>query len=94
MAANPAVGDNLDWDETVRDYWDLLGNSQKLIVAMEKMKQARAEKLKQAQTQQMAQLSMAGVQGAKTLSETDVGGGQNALQKMLGFAQPGGGVVQ
>jgi len=27
---------------------------------------------------------MAGVQGAKTLSETDVGGGQNALQKMLG----------
>jgi hypothetical protein len=34
--------------------------------------------------QQGAQLGTAAVQGAQTLSQTDVGGGQNALQLMLG----------
>jgi hypothetical protein len=33
---------------------------------------------------------MAGVQGAQTLSQTDVGGGQNALQMMLGMGNQGG----
>ena len=43
-----------------------------------------------AQKQQAAEqvsLAGAGVEGAKTLSETEVGGGINALQLMLGGAQ-------
>ncbi|MGA2403042.1 MAG: portal protein [Syntrophobacteraceae bacterium] len=85
MGARPDVGDNLDWDETTREYADFLGVSQKLIIATDKMAKVRQERAQQAQAQQAAQMSMAGVQGAKTLSETDVGGGQNALQKMMGY---------
>ncbi len=54
--------------------------------AMEQV-QARAQ---QKQAQQAAQNAMAAVQGAQTLSQTDVGGGQNALSAMLGGSGLGG----
>jgi hypothetical protein len=85
-AAKPEVLDNVDMDETVREYADLIGVTQKLIVEQEKRDAIRKQRIQQVQMQQAAQMSMAGVQGAKTLSETDVGGGQNALQKMMGTA--------
>jgi len=81
-------------DETVREYADLIGVTQKLIVAQQKRDALRKQRSQQAAAAQAAQMSMAGVQGAKTLSETDVGGGQSALQKMLGYGQAGGGVAQ
>ncbi len=93
-AAKPEALDNVDFDEAVREYADLIGVTQKLIVAQQKRDAERKQRAQQAAQAQAAQMSMAGVQGAKTLSETDVGGGQNALQKMLGYGQPGGGVVQ
>ncbi len=83
-AAKPETLDNVDFDEAVREYADLIGVTQKLIVAQNKRDAARQKRAKQAQLQQAMQMSMAGVQGAKTLSDTDVGGVQNALQKMLG----------
>jgi hypothetical protein len=88
-AAKPEVLDNVDMDETVREYADLIGVTQKLIVEAQKRDAIRKQRMQQAQMQQAAQMSMAGVQGAKTLSETDVGGGQNALQKMIGGLSPG-----
>jgi len=90
-AAKPEVLDNVDMDETVREYADLIGVTQKLIVEQQKRDALRKQRMQQAQMQQAAQMSMAGVQGAKTLSETDVGGGQNALQKMIGGAGMGAG---
>jgi hypothetical protein len=93
-AAKPETLDNVDFDETVREYADLVGVTQKLIVAQEKRDKLRQQRNQQMQQQMMLQQSMAAAQGAKTLSDTDVGGGQNALQKMLGYSQPGGGVVQ
>jgi hypothetical protein len=48
----------------------------------------RQQKAKAAQQQQQIQQSMAAVQGAKTLSETDVGGGANALAAILGRSPP------
>lgn len=89
MAARPDVGDNVDWDEIVRDYGDLLNVSQKLIVAQQKRDQARQQRMQQMQAAQQAQLAMAGVKGAQTLSQTDVGGGQNALQKIMGYGEGG-----
>jgi hypothetical protein len=89
-AAKPDVLDNVDFDETVRDYADLLGVTQKLIVEQQKRDALRKQRQQQVQMQQAAQMSMAGVQGAQTLSQTDVGGGQNALQKMLGFGTGAG----
>lgn len=83
-AAKPDTLDNVDFDEAVIEYADLIGVTQKLIVAKQKRDGARKARAQQMQAQQQAQMAMAGVQGAKTLSETDVGGGQNALQKMIG----------
>jgi len=83
-AAKPEALDNVNFDEAVREYADLLTVTQKLLVAKEERDRVRKLRLQQMQAAQQAQMAMAGVQGAKTLSETDVGGGQNALQKMLG----------
>ncbi len=89
-AAKPEALDNVDFDETVREYADLIGVTQKLIVAQQQRDKIRQQRQQQAAQQQQAQLSMAAVQGGKTLSETDVGGGQNALQKMLGTQSTAG----
>jgi hypothetical protein len=86
-AAKPETLDNVDFDEAVREYADLIGVTQKLIVAQQKRDAARKERRRQVQAAQAAQLAMAGVQGAKTLSEIDVGGGQSALQKILGYQE-------
>jgi hypothetical protein len=90
-AAKPEALDNVDIDETVRVYADLIGVTQKLIVAQQKRDALRKQRSDQAAQAAALQNSIAGAQGAKTLSETDVGGGQNALQKMIGGAALGTG---
>ena len=85
-AANPGAMDNVDWDEMINEYSDLLGVSPKIIVPLVKVLQMRQQRQQQQQQQQTMQTSMAAAQGAKTLSDADVGGGQNALSKMLGTA--------
>jgi len=82
-AGNPAVLDNIDMDETVDIYADLLGVNPKIIRATAKVAQIRAQRQKEMQAQQQAQQTMAQVQGAQTLSQTPIGG-QNALEKLLG----------
>lgn len=85
-AAKPEVLDNLDFDQIIDDYADLLGVSPKSVVSIEKVRQIRAQRNAQQQQQLALQNSMAAAQGAETLSKTDVGGGQNALQRMVGAA--------
>jgi hypothetical protein len=80
----PDALDKLNVDETIDAYTDGIGVSSKIIVSTEDAqanRQARAQK--QAQMEQGAQALQA-VEGAKLLSETQVGAGQNALQRMLG----------
>jgi hypothetical protein len=82
--------DNIDRDEIVDEYADMLGVSPRVIRAtmqVAQIRQARAQAVaqQQQQQQQMAMLQQAG-DSAKTLSQTDVGGGQNALAAMLGNA--------
>lgn len=84
--AVPGALDNVDWDEMIDEYADMLGVSPKIIMATAKVQAIRQQKQQQAQQQQAMQASMAAVQGAQGLSQTDVGGGQNALQKVLGGA--------
>ena len=62
----------------------LLAVPPKLIRSDAEVAAIQAARAAQAQQQQALQASMAAVQGAKTLSETDVGGGINALQAMTG----------
>lgn len=85
-AAVPGALDNVDWDETIDEYADMLGVSPKLIMATAKVAQIRQQRNQQQQQQVSLQNSVAAAQGAQTLSQTDVGGGQNALQKMIGGA--------
>ena len=86
-AAVPDVLDMPDWDDMVREYSDLLGNSPTLLNPEDKVKKQRAFKAQQIQSQQQAQASMAAVQGAQTLSQTKLGGGQSALDMMMGAKQ-------
>ena len=83
-AARPDALDNLNVDEIVDSYADMLGVSPKVLESTAQVAAIRAQRAKQAQQAQSAQNAMAAVQGAQTLSQTDVGGGQNALEKMGG----------
>ena len=76
--------DNIDWDEMIDEYADMLGVSPKIVMATAKVQAIRNQRNQQMQQQQQLQNSVAAAQGAQTLSQTDVGGGQNALQKMIG----------
>lgn len=83
-AVDPAVMDNIDIDFAVERYSALLDNDPQLIRPAEMLEQIRSNRAKQqAQAQQQATAAQ-GADTAKVLSETQVGGGQNALQKMTG----------
>lgn len=83
-AAKPDALDNMDEDESIREYAEMVGAPPKVVLEFAKMlalRKARSD----AQRQQMAmQNNLAAAQGAQTLSKTEVGGGVNALQIMAG----------
>lgn len=83
---HPEVLDKIDFDKGIDEYGDALNAPSSLIRATDKaneLRQARAQQMKQ---QQMFEQGMALTQGAKNLSETEVGGGVNALSQMFGGA--------
>lgn len=87
VGVDPAVMDNIDIDYTLEKYSYLLNNDPKIIRSPEQLQAIREKRQQEQQQQQMMQQvdaaeKLAG--GAKTLSETDIGGGQNALQAMAG----------
>ena len=88
VGVKPEVMDNIDTDEAIDQYSSLLNNSPKIIRSPEALQQIRTDRAKQQQMAQQAAMAQQLSQGAKNLSGTDVGGGQNALQAMLG--QQGG----
>lgn len=98
QATGPTAFDNIDRDEFVRRYATLMTVAPGIMKAPEQVLAERKAKAKAAQAAQaeakMAQAGTDAVSGAKDLSQTDVGGGINALQLMLGNgatsgAQPG-----
>lgn len=86
VAVKPDAMDNVNSDETIETYGDLLNipphlqNSPEAIAAI---RNARGKQLQQAQA---LQTGTAMAQGAQTLSQTEIGGGANALSAMLGRA--------
>jgi hypothetical protein len=87
MAAAPAMADvldNIDPDATIREYAELVDVTTKIFRNKSQVDQMRQQRAQAQQAQQQAQTAMAAVQGAQTLSQTEVGGGTNALQSMLG----------
>ena len=83
-AARPEVLDKLNADESIDVYADKLGAPAAITVADDVVARLRAARAQQAQAAQAMQMASTAAQGAKTLSETEVGGGRNALQAVLG----------
>ncbi len=81
-AARPEVLDNINFDEATDMYADMLGVPPQIIRSTDEVAEIRSERAKAQQQQAVVEQSMAAVQGANILSQTNVGGGQNALEKM------------
>lgn len=79
---DPSVMDNIDIDYTMAKFSTLKGNDPRMIRTPAALQKLRADRAKQQQQAMAAQQAQQLAQGAKTLSEADVGGGQNALQAM------------
>ena len=82
-AVNPTVLDKLDFDQMVDEYGSLLHVPPQIIRSDDQVAQIRQQRQQAEQQQQALELAERGVQGAKVLSETEVGG-QNALDQLLG----------
>jgi len=72
-----------NFDELIRNYGNDIGVESRNMNTREEVAAQRAAKQQAAMQQQAAETAPALAQGAKTLSETDVGGGSNALQQLL-----------
>ena len=83
-AAAPDVMDNIDVDQAINEYGSMMSVTMKMFRDKKVVEKIRADRAKQNQQAQLLEQTVAGAKGAKTLSETDVGGGQNALQQMIG----------
>ena len=83
-AVFPEARDKINVDEAIDDYGPSLGVSPKLINPTKQANEVRNARNQQMQQQQMMEQGLAMAQGAKTLSETQVGGGANALAMMTG----------
>lgn len=81
---DPAVMDNIDIDFTLDKYSSLMNNDPRMIRSSQALQQIRQQRAQQQQQAQQAEMAEKMAAGAKTLSETSVGGGQNALQQMIG----------
>jgi hypothetical protein len=77
----------INLDESYRDYLGMMAFPTSGLYSADQVAMMDQQKIqamqKQAQAQQAMQATQAGVQAANTLSDTDVGGGRNALQMML-----------
>jgi Bacteriophage head to tail connecting protein len=86
---DPAVVDNIDVDYAIQRYSFLMNNDPRIMRPGEDVQKIRAQRQQeQQQAQEMAKADAAQklAAGAQNLSQTDVGGGQNALGLMMGRA--------
>lgn len=82
-AAIPSILDNLDPDETIAAYADLLRVPPQILMTKADKEAIRAKRTEEQQAAAGMQVGAEAVQAGKVLSETDVGGGQNALSAMI-----------
>jgi len=88
---HPEVLDIPDFDETIQEYSDLLGNKQKILKGPKVVAAIRQKRAQDQQQQQQAAMmahtadvANKGASAANTLSQTPVGSGQDALSAILG----------
>ena len=83
-AAVPQVLDVPDYDEMLREYFSRLNVPAKTIKSREAVAAARQQREQLLAAQQEALVGEQLTSAAKNLSQAEVGGGQNALQALLG----------
>ena len=83
-AAFPDVLDNIDSDMVMRSYADFINAPSSALRDLSERDEVRQGRQDQLQAQQEAQVGSVAVDAAKSLSETEVGGGLNALQAITG----------
>jgi hypothetical protein len=84
QAADPSIADVWDRDAWAEEYSHDILLPRRIMNSPEKVQQLREARAKQMQQQQAMGAAQAAVEGAKTLSETQLGSGQNALALMMG----------
>lgn len=80
----PDIMDNIDADYTLDKYSSLMNNDPRIIRSPGQLQQIRQMRQQQQQQQQQVAMAEQLAKGAKTLSETQAGAGQNALERMTG----------
>lgn len=95
--AKPEVLDLVNGDETVRVSADMLSTPLKILNSPEVVDQIRQQRAQQMQAQQQAQMAASAAQAvpvaadaAQTLSQTQVGAGNTALDLLLSGGRPAG----
>lgn len=96
VAVFPEAADVLNIDSAIKDMSEMLDNPQNLLNSDDKIAKLRDARAKQQQAMQkmqaqqhVAQTANVGSKAAQNLANTDVGGGQTALNQILGIG--GGG---
>ena len=84
VGIDPAVMDNIDIDYAIDKYSSLMNNDPRIIRAPTELASIRKQRQDQQAQDQAAARAEQMAKAGQTLSQTDVGGGQNALQKMTG----------
>ena len=80
----PNIMDNLDGDVAIREYGSLLRVDPRVMRPLDGVDQIRRARSAQEAAAAGLQTGSVLADGAKNLSQADVGGGQNALQALMG----------
>lgn len=80
---DPSVMDNVDLDRMAERYGELLNIDPTILRSPEVVTAMRQQREYAQQQQAASEQAMNLAQGAKNLSQTDVGGGQNALSAIM-----------
>ncbi len=83
-AIDPAVVDNIDIDFAIDKMSNLLNNDPRMIRSPDALAAIRNKREQQQMQAERAAQAEQLAKGAKVASETQVGGGKNALESMLG----------
>ena len=89
VGVDPTAMDNIDVDFAIDRFSALKGNDPRMIRPPEQVAALRKDRAQAQQSSQQAAQAQQLAMGAKTLSQADVGGGQNALQAITGGGQGG-----
>ncbi len=81
---DPSVMDNIDIDFAIDRFSRLKGNDPRMIRSPEQLQALRQNRADQQAAEQKSAQAQQLAMGAKTLSQADMGGGQNALQAVTG----------